>query len=150
MARPPLIPEIFVIPMLQLWENGNNAQQIADWLKINHNLEVRHQVVSARIKKVKDIQLQAQRDAIASKASEQALDYISIMDSDILKLNRKTNRLLESDDPDDLMLAKSLIETKTKIITLQMEITGVNQPEKIEQNQDVMVDGLLDKLGKAN
>lgn len=150
MGRPSNIPEKFVIPMLEQWEGGMNAAQIVDWLKVNHNVETTVSSVNKRIKNIRDIQLQAKKDAIAEKASEQALDYISIMEQDILKLDKHTSRLLKSEKAIDLTLAKTLIDTKAKLIDKQMQLTGMDKPERELEDQDVIVDGLLSKLGKSN
>jgi hypothetical protein len=73
-----------------------------------------------------------------------------MLHNDITKLHRKTNRLLESDDKEDLLLAKSLIETKKSLVMIQLGTMGMDKPEKEEQNQDIMIDGLITKLGKSN
>jgi hypothetical protein len=150
MSRPNLIPENLLIPVLKEWESGKNAEQIADWLRITHSVDVSARNVNSRVKAIRDIELQAKKDAIAKHASEQALDYISMMDNDILKINKITDQLLSSEDQSNWLLAKQLVETKLKLIDKQMNLTGMDRAEKTELDQDIIVDGLLNKINKTN
>lgn len=150
MARPSSIPEYLVLPLLEQWELGKNAEQCSVWLHETHGIEASIVTINRRIKEMKDIQLQAKRDAVRANASDKALDYISMMDQDILKLNKITNRLLDSSNDEQLVLAKQLLETKLKLIDKQMNLTGMDKPEKEQEDQSFMVDGLINKLGKTN
>jgi hypothetical protein len=145
-----MIPENLVLELFHRWENGDTNADLQVWLLENHKIDASINTINKRIKHLRDTQLQAKKDAVAAKASEQALDYISIMERDILKLDKKTNKLLESNDPDDLMLAKSLMEIKLKLIDKQMNIFGMDKPEKVEDNQDSILDGLVSKINQAN
>ena len=150
MARTNAIPDNLVLPLLELSESGKTGSQMMDWLKTNHNIETSLSTISKRLKIYKAAQLQAKIETVRANASEKALDYISMMDTDITKLHRKTNKLLESDEPSDLILAKSLIETKKNLIMVQLNSTGMDKPEKDEQDQEFILEGLVSKLGKSN
>jgi hypothetical protein len=147
MARPSVIPEMLLMPLFNYWSEGHNADECVLWLKEKHNVICSQQTVSGRLRGLRDIEIQARKAAITEKAASQALDYVSMMDNDINKLNKKTNRLLNSDDKEDLLLAKSLIETKKSLIALQMNLTGMDKPEKQEVQDDQIVEGLISKLG---
>ncbi len=144
------IPENLVIPLLEQWENGKTDQECANWLKETHNLDVSRLAVCRRIKIIRDIRMQATKDAIAQNASDQALDYVSMMAQDIIKLNKKTTKLLESEDDDKLLLAKTLIDIKHKLIITQMNLLGMDKPEKEQQDQELIIDNMLNKLPKLN
>jgi hypothetical protein len=150
MARPSLIPPNLVLPLLQKWEAGMNGEQLAAWLKETYQIETSVVTINRRIKELKEIQLQAKREQVRENASEKALDYISMMDHKILKLDKKSNILLESDDPDQIALGKALAETQLKFIDKQMNLTGMDKEEKDIDDQDAVVDNLIKKLGKSN
>jgi predicted phage tail protein len=150
MSRPSVIPESLVIPLLKEWESGKNAEECVVWLKANHNIDSNVRAVNRRIKNIKDIEIQARRDAISKGAAERALDYISIMNDDIMKLDKITKKLLDTDDENKLMLAKQLLEIKLKNIDKQMNLTGMDKPDKATEEEDALLESLLSKLPKAN
>lgn len=147
MTRPATIPESLLLPMLELLENGNNADDIQIWLKEKHNLVVPVRMINRRMKKTRDLQMQAKRDAIAKRASEQAFDYIGIMDERILKLDKIIGKLLTSDSESKLKLAKELSETQLKFIDKQMNLTGMDKHDDSDIIDDTVIDALFEKIG---
>src|ERR1700722_18504227 len=89
-ARLSAIPDMLLTPLFNYWSAGHNSEQCVEWLKKEHSIQVSKSTVSARLRILRDLEIQARRDAITEKAAEQGLDYISMMHNDITKLNRKT------------------------------------------------------------
>lgn len=150
MSRPSNIPEILVLPLFQEWMNGKNGEELVKWLMDVHNVKSSITAVHDRIKYLREIELQAKREAVASKASDQALDYFTMTDKDIIRLEKKISRLLLSDEKDDIVLADKLMNTKNKLINTQNGLMDTDKSNKTEQNPDFTVNSLINKLGKSN
>lgn len=149
MARLSAIPENLIIPLMEQYDNGLSDTELVEWLKKEHNLEVSRMVVQNRLKPFRDLAQQAKRDAIASRAGDRAMDYLSIMDKDIGKLDKLTDRMFaDSAIKPDLNLARQLIETKLKIIAKQLDVTGINKEEKDQSDQEDMLSRILAKIPK--
>jgi DNA polymerase II small subunit/DNA polymerase delta subunit B len=153
MARQSAIPENLVLPLLKEWEGGKTADQLVIWLEQTHSIrfispQAGIAAVNRRIKAVKDVEMQAKRDAVAKAASEQVIDFVSMINKKIAKLDRITDNLLDKDNKKDHILAKALLETQLKYIDKQTNLMGMDNQTNESADQDALVDGLIDKLGK--
>jgi len=146
MAKLSAIPENLIIPLMEKYEDGLNDTELSEWLLTEHGIEASRLAVQGRLKPFRDIAQQAKRDAITSRAGDRALDYVSMIDKDIAKLDKITDLLLQSKD--DMPLAKSLMETKAKLLFKQIEFTGINKEEKDQSNQEDMLQRILAKFPK--
>ena len=149
MAMTPTIPEYLLIPMLKLWQQGYNDTQLSEWLLEKHNISASTRVVNKRIKKIRDIELQSKRDAIARQAADTAteLNYTAIINKKILLLDKITNDIYNSGNKTEMFLAKQLSETQLKYMDAQNNLMGMNKSDILDTDIDLIEEQINTKLG---
>ena len=149
MAMTPTIPEYLLIPMLKLWQQGYNDTQLSEWLLEKHNISASTRVVNKRIKKIRDIELQSKRDAIARQAADTAteLNYTAIINKKILLLDKITNDIYNSGNKTEMFLAKQLSETQLKYMDAQNNLMGMNKSDILDTDYDLIEEQINTKLG---
>jgi hypothetical protein len=150
MSRSSNIPENLILPLFQQWEGGKTGAQMLEWLKTEHNVDSSISSVNKRIKAYREAALQSKIATVRENASEQALSYASMLDNNILELNKKINKLIKSDDKEDILLADKLMNTQKGLVQAQYGSMIMEKPEKEEQDQELMAENLINKLGKLN
>jgi hypothetical protein len=143
MSGPTQINDQLLLTLFHMHEDGYTLKQLTQWLQQAHHIKVSFGAIATRLRRLKQIAKQAQTDAIKESAREDALDYVSIIKRNIVQLDKKCAKLMQSENKEDLYLAKALQQNLLQFISKQLDISEVNKTQ--DTNEEVL-DSLLDNM----
>jgi hypothetical protein len=134
--------------VMRKWREGLTSDQIVEFLEAQYSVVVTPRAVRKRIQSMKNEELEARKDAIRRKASDEGLSYVDMMHQRICSLNGLADILLKSEVKSDVALGKQLAEIQLKYIDKKFELTGINNVDKTEELEDtIIIESIFAKLG---
>jgi hypothetical protein len=133
----------------QRYRDGQNAEQINEFLEVNYGFKMNVAHLRRRIAKIKNNDLQCKQDAIRLKASEEVENYLHIMHKDIMELDKASDELFKLGWRENLSKLRTIMELKIKYIAKQCDITGLkgDGTNGIEIDEEQVVEELIQRLG---
>ncbi len=144
MARKTGIPETLYEEVILKSAQGESGQKIANWLKATHNIQISTSSITRLLKSKKQERQQIAQAAYAEAVAKSANQDLKILDDVTNRLYVKVMKALDNDDDTK---AKHLADTLHKYLATRMELSGINQPDSIQPEEDVL-QGLLDRIGE--
>ncbi len=143
MARLSKIPTTLLDEMMGMRAQGLSDAKIHAWLTATHHIQCGVSSVKRSLNKVSreraEIAKSVYRDAVANSADQD----IRIIDEMIQNLNKEFRKAMAEGDRQGM---KHMSDALHKFLQTRMDLSGINQPESV-QAQDQTMQLLLDRIG---